>query len=66
MAAKIHIYLIKAKLKEVSLVFLSIRKKIFNGNLTVYFHNVLCVAVAEKFWKFQSCLPPRNYFVLCN
>lgn len=66
MAAKIHIYLCKAKLKEVSLVLLNLReKKIFNGNLIVYFHNVP-VALAEKFWKFHRCLPPLNCFALCG
>lgn len=66
MAAKIHIYLFKSKLKEVSLLSLKLRQKNFNGNLIVYFHNVVLVALAEKFWKFQSCLPLLNYFALCN
>lgn len=52
MAAKIYIYLIKAKPKGVGLVFLKIKKKIFSGNLIVYFHNVALMALTEKSWKF--------------
>lgn len=49
MAAKIYIYLFKSRLKEASLVFLKLRTKKFNGDLIVYFHNVMLVALAEKY-----------------